>query len=117
MLGSDQGKSTHRLAGYTALIERYDLEVIPNWHRSLVTTSGVHRIDSSDGIIEEVYSPKYWPGDGLGDHLEFALKYDGTNLATLAALFQKAVEEELTEYVRSRPTGKYAGACGSSTSF
>jgi hypothetical protein len=108
MAEKDQDKSTYRLAGYAALIERYDLDVIPNWHRSLVTISGIHRIDSSRGVIEEVYPPKYWPGDTLGDHLEFALKYDGTNLAILSSLFQEAEEKDILEYVRSKPTGKYA---------
>jgi hypothetical protein len=65
-----------------------------------VTTSGIHRIDSNEGVIEEVYTARYWPGDSLGDHLEFALKYDGTNFAILGILFQKAGEEELLEYVR-----------------
>ena len=97
-----------RSAGYTALIERYDLEVVPNWHRSLVTTSGIHRSDSTAGVVEEVYPSKYWPGDGLGDHLEFALKYDGTNLAILAILFETAIREEFLAYLRSKPTGKYA---------
>ena len=108
MVEKDQDRSTCRLAGYAALIDRYGLDVIPNWHRSLVTTSGIHRISSSGGIVEEVYPPKYWPGDTLGDHLEFALKYDGTNLAILASLFQEVGEEEILEYVRSKPTGKYA---------
>ena len=108
MTENDQDRSTNRLAGYAALIERYDLDVIPNWHRSLVTTSGIHRIDSSGGVIEEVYSPKYWPGDTLGDHLEFALKYDGTNLTILARLFQEVTEEDFLEYARSKPTGKYS---------
>jgi hypothetical protein len=79
-----------------------------NWHRSLVTTSGIHRIDSNGDITEEVYPPKYWPGDTLGDHLEFALKYDGTNLAILASLFQEIKEKDILEYIRSKPTGKYA---------
>ncbi len=105
---NDQGNQTYRLAGYAALIERYGLDAIPNWHRSLVTTSGIHRTSSNAGVIEEVYAPKYWPGDRLGNHLEFALKYDGTNLTILAVLFQKMAEEELLEYVRSKPTGKYA---------
>jgi len=108
MAENNQDKSPHRLAGYAALIERYDLDVIPNWHRSLVTTSGIHRIDSSGGVIEEVYPPKYWPGDTLGDHLEFALKYDGTNLPILATLFREAGEQDILEYVYSKPTGKYA---------
>ncbi len=108
MVEKDQDKSIYRLAGYAELIERYNINVIPNWHKSLVIASGIHRIDSSEGVIEEIYPSKYWPGSTLGDHLEFALKYDGTNLAILASLFQKAVEKELLEYIKSKPTGKYA---------
>ena len=108
MIGNEQDKSMYRSAGYAALIERYDLDVMQNWHKSLVTRSGIHRIDSSGSIVEEVYPPKYWPGDTLGDHLEFALKYDGTNLAILSILFQKIEEESLLVHVRSKPTGKYA---------
>lgn len=105
---NDQDKSTHRLAGYAALIERYNLDVIPNWHRSCVATTGTHRIYSTGGVIVESYPSKYWPEETLGDHLEFALKYDGTNLAILASLFQKVAEQDFLEYVRSKPTGKYA---------
>ena len=108
MVKSEQDMSKCRLAGYASLIERYGLDVVPNWHRSFVATSGIHSLDSRDGVIEEVYPLKYWPGDTLGDHLEFALKYDGTNLAILACLFQKIVEEDLLEYIQSKPTGKYA---------
>lgn len=103
-----QEKATLRAAGYTALIDQYHLEVIPNWHRSLVTTSGIHRINSTGNIIEEVYPSKYWPGNTPGDHLEFALKYDGMNLAILADLFQVAAPEDFLSYVRSKPIGKYA---------
>lgn len=108
MAENDQDRSTNGLAGYAALIERYSLDVIPNWHRSFVATTGTHRIDSTGGVIEEVYPSKYWPGDTLGDHLEFALKYDGTNLAILAILFPEVKEKDILEYVRSKPTGKYA---------
>ncbi len=108
MVGNEHDQSIDRPAGYAALIERYDLDVIPNWHKSLVTTSGIHRIDSREGVVEEVYPSKYWPGERLCDHLEFALKYDGTNLAILSILFQKAGKEDLLQYVRSKPTGKYA---------
>jgi len=108
MADNDQGRPNCRLAGYAALIERYGLKVIPNGHRSLVASSGIHRIDSGGSVIEEIYPSKYWPGDTLGDHLEFALKYDGTNLAILVNLFQEATEGDVLEYVRSKPTGKYA---------
>ena len=108
MVENEQNTSKYRPAGYAALIEWYDLDVIPNWHKSLVTATGIHRIDSSESVIVEVYPSKYWPGDTLGDHLEFALKYDGTNLAILSILFQKAGEKDILEYIRTKPTGKYA---------
>jgi len=47
MAEKEQKETVLRPAGYAALIERYGLEVIPNRHRSLVTTSGIHRIDST----------------------------------------------------------------------
>ncbi|MFC1539895.1 Fic family protein [Gemmatimonadota bacterium] len=103
-----QEESALRPAGYTALLERYALEVIPNWHRSLVSTGSTHRIDSSDSKVEEIYPSRYWPGDTPGDHLEFALKYDGTNLAILARLFGVVPQDEFQAYVSSKPTGKYA---------
>jgi len=89
-------------------MERFGIEVIPNWHRSVVAITGTRRINSTGGVTVEVYPSKYWPGDTLGDHLEFALKYDGTNLAILASLFQEVAEGDFLEYVRSKPTGKYA---------
>ncbi len=97
-----------RLAGYAALLDSYNLEAIPNWHRSLVASTGTHRIRDEDGLKEETYPAKYWPGNSPGGQLEFALKYDGTNLAILATLFEVMPEEDLLEYIRSKPTGKYA---------
>ena len=101
-------ESRLRPAGYSMLIERYGLEIIPNWHRTFIATTTTHRVDSMGAVIREVYPAKYWPGDTLGDHLEFALKYDGTNLAILASLFEKIERDDFLAYVRSKPTGKYA---------
>ena len=44
----------------------------------------------------------------MGDHLEFALKYDGTNLEILACIFRKASPKEIVSYIQVRPLGKYA---------
>lgn len=104
----DKDMETYKHAGYAALIEMYDLDVIPNWHTSIVSDRGTRRIDSSGGVVREVYPSRYWPGDTLGDHLEFALKYDGTNPAILARVFQRAPENELLAFLRSKPIGKYA---------
>ncbi len=97
-----------RPAGYVELIARFQLDAMPNWHQSYVATGNTHRIDATAGWIEEVYPARYWPGDTLGDHLEFALKYDGTNLAILASVFKAAPLEEVQQYVASAPRGKYS---------
>jgi hypothetical protein len=95
-------------AGYYRLIKRLNLHVIPNWHESLVAPGNTKQIESTGGIIRETYAAKYWPGEGLGDHLEFALKYDGVNLAILASIFKISGQAEITACIESKPTGKYA---------
>lgn len=108
MIEQSRVSSNLRPAGYAELIRSYSLEVIPNWHHSMVAYSGTHTIDIVEGIVEEIYPVKYWPGEGMKDHLEFALKYDGVNLEILAALFDTIIEDELLQYITSKPTGKYA---------
>jgi len=100
--------SDPRPAGYLALARRYSLEVIANWHESFVATSGMHRVETNGAQARETYPPAYWPGEALGDHLEFALKYDGTNLAILSRLFDVIDQTEFTDYVQSKLTSKYA---------
>ena len=81
---------------------------MPNWHRSAVSTRGTHYTKIQDGFVDEVFRTQYWPGEEVGSQLEFALKYDGVNLALLAKIFEKVSTDELSEYIKSRPTGKYA---------
>ena len=98
-----------RLAGYAALVENYELDVIPHWHSSMVfDASGLRKTVEDGGSVDDFFPVSYWPGDRAVDHLEFALKYDGVNLGVLAGLFDKVPEDELLEYVKSKPTGKYA---------
>lgn len=108
MPDQEPGSAAPRPAGYAALVARYGLETIPNWHRSLVAHGNTRHMASVDGMVEETYPAAYWPGDSLGGHLEFALKYDGTNLGVLASLFAVAQAREIREYIESKPTGKYA---------
>lgn len=98
----------NRVAGYEFLIEKYRLSVFPNWHTSSVSPTGGLRSTIREGRVESVYPQSYWPGDGTGDHLEFALKYDGPNLGILSALFDAVAEDEITVWITSKPTGKYA---------
>jgi hypothetical protein len=96
-----------RAAGYEYLLKKYALAGMPNWHRSAVATTGTHYSKFHNGFVDEVFRTQYWPGEKVGDHLEFALKYDGVNLGLLGRIFEKTSQDELSEYIKSRPTGKY----------
>ncbi|MBU0993976.1 MAG: Fic family protein [Proteobacteria bacterium] len=97
-----------RPAGYAYLLAMYGLTAMPNWHISSVSGTGTHRSNIKDGTIVEVYPARYWPGDTVGDHLEFALKYDGVNLSLIKLIFKTVPESEIIDYIKSKPTGKYA---------
>lgn len=84
-----------------------DIESSPNWHSSGISSSSTHSSRISNGILEEIYPARYWPGEKICEHLEFALKYDGTDLNLLARIFEQISQEELTLFVKSKPTGKY----------
>jgi hypothetical protein len=98
----------NRLAGYAFLIQKYRLSVLPNWHTSSVSPTGALRSTIQEGQVESVYPQSYWPGDRTEDHLEFALKYDGVNMGILSTLFEAVTAGEITSWIISKPTGKYA---------
>ncbi|MDM8537974.1 Fic family protein [Desulfobacterales bacterium HSG17] len=97
-----------RPAGYAYLLEKLELIGMPHWHTSSVSSTGTHKSKVQDSAIEDIYPIRYWPGEKIGDHLEFALKYDGINLSLLTRIFEHSSQDELTEYIKSKPTGKYA---------
>lgn len=97
-----------RPAGYAYLLEIMGLTGMPHWHISYVSVSGTRSTEVQDGVTVDVYPKRYWPGDKVADHLEFLLKYDGVSLGLLARIFEKVSQDELTEFVKSTPTGKYA---------
>jgi Fic family protein len=97
-----------RPAGYAYLAEKLEFAGMPHWHASFVSATGAHRSKVHNGKIEDIYPIRYWPGENFGDHLEFALKYDGVNLGLLTRIFEHVSQKQLTEYIKSRPTGKYA---------
>jgi hypothetical protein len=94
-----------KLAGYSKLIQQYNLAVIPHWRQSAIGTGPGSRIS---GQVRELLPAAYEPREDLGSQLEFALKYDGINLLILSKLFAAVPQADLAAYVQSRPTGKYA---------
>lgn len=99
-----------RQAGYAFLTARFgfDQKVIPNWHTSFVSTGNLRHTRESGDAVMDTYPASYWPGDTVTAHLEFALKYDGTNVAILAAVFDHLAPDELLAYVRAKPLGKFS---------
>ena len=91
-------------AGYAALIDAYALQVpLP---RTLSATGEHHRITDEGGW--RIYTPRYAPEATLDDHLTFALKYEGLDLAVLKRLFLTTGAKPIEDIVKATPTGSYA---------
>ena len=86
--------------GYTALKRLYGLPDYPHHVVSYIVPSARRTVDN-----QEYYPPAYQPEETLAGHLEFALKYEGINLALLHALFQVVDGAELIAYIQGRPNG------------
>src|SRR5580692_3030030 len=68
---------------------------------------------SISGDVEQTYGPKYAPHvNSPLQHVEFAIKYDDLSLDFLKAVFDKTTIKEVTAYVESTITGKYARKIG-----
>ena len=91
-------------AGYSALIDAYDLSVpLP---RTLSAIGERHRVIEEGGW--RILTPRHAPHPTLEGHLTFALKYEGLDLAVLKRLFLTTGPTEIEALVRAKPTGSYA---------
>lgn len=101
--------------GYSHLVRRYGLPALPLDVEARVDSAIKGRELRRQG--EQMYllvEPKYQPDDTVQGHLQFALRYEGVNLQTLALLFDPvgapAVEakEALVQWLLARPGSRYA---------
>lgn len=91
-------------AGYAALIDAFELRVpLP---RTLTATGTRHRVTEQDGW--RIYTARHAPGATLEEHLTFALKYEGLDLAVLKRLFEATGARPIEALVTATPTGSYA---------
>ncbi|MBT5704894.1 MAG: Fic family protein [Verrucomicrobia bacterium] len=90
--------------GYGRLRERHSLKCLPNYVESVVSY-GTRHTHSESSIVRETYPKAYWPGEGDFAQLEFALKREGVHLQLLREMLPKLSAEDLTAFVRSKPTG------------
>jgi Fic family protein len=101
-----------RKAGSLWLVSHFNLSNVQLTHRSYIGTRDKIEV-ASDGIIDQTYGPKYAPKrDDVFDHIEFMLKYDDLNLDLLCLIFFRIEEQELTNYILERPTGRYSRRMG-----
>ena len=95
-------------AGYTFLIEKYELRVLEPLVRCFLVDSSVQSERTTPDGTEIMYPRWRHPLKSTWqDHLNFAIKYEGVNLEVLKAFFGKVPREEITQEVLSKPTGRY----------
>ncbi|BBK41391.1 cell division protein Fic [Allostella vacuolata] len=93
-----------RPAGYAALILAHGLRAPAPDELVAVGDRHTYRQDGRWRVL----TPRYWPGDGDLDHLAFALRHEGVDLAVLAALFRTLPPAMVERWVRDEPTGQHA---------
>lgn len=95
-------------AGYSALIKRFNLKVIPHFRESFIGTTKESFLENHTET--HVFPKKYLPKnpENVFSQLEFAFKYDGINPEILKALFVEIEESAITQFIRKFPTGKFS---------
>lgn len=95
--------------GYQALIEKYDLTVLPHYRQSYITLKGRGSTVIHHNYEKHIYPKTYaLKSDEALDHLEFALKHEGFHLGIIASLFKIVHSDDIKAYFLSQPTSKYA---------
>lgn len=94
-------------AGYSYIKKILNIDCPDNWHRSYIGTTNNNNSIRKNGYTETTFRASYEPANSICAHLEFALKYDGTNFMILSQIFEKISEQELIHYIQSKRTGKY----------
>lgn len=87
------------LAGYSALIDRYDLQLPLPPHLAAV---GIRRNPASSDSWRVITNRQRAP-EGLGGHLDFALRHEGVNLSVLSTLFRAVPKKELEDWISATP--------------
>ncbi len=103
------------MLGYRFCLASFGLD---QWPLRVESKLGQHRARELDGdnrltqIFPSVYAPAEDTPIPLFDHLEFALRYEGVDLAALAAIFAQLEPTQVLEWIKLRPNGKYARRLG-----
>ncbi|MGC1480515.1 MAG: Fic family protein, partial [Chthoniobacterales bacterium] len=86
----------------------YGLKVMPHWKESRVLRRGARRTIEKDGRVLEYLNAAQHPGEDVFSQIDFALRREGLHLELLRKLLPMLELSDVTEYVRSKPTGRYS---------
>ena len=92
-----------RLAGWAWLVQSFGVQA-PVRRPSAVSDQYVKASSRKAGEWT-IYDKRYWPGEGFGDHLGFALRHEDLDLLVLKRIFDVVPQNTLAAFVRSAPTG------------
>lgn len=94
-----------RLAGWAWLVQNFGVRA-PVRHPSVVSNRHV-KASSREAGDWTIYDKRYWPGEGFGDHLGFALRNENLDLLVLKRIFDVVPQDTVAAFVRSAPTGAH----------
>lgn len=96
--------------GYKKLTELFKLKAIAHFRWSYASPKWEKREHhfKDQNLTVYIYPHSYQLSDNVFEHLEFALKHEGINLYILKKVLAEITLSEITAYIVSRPTGKYA---------
>lgn len=94
-------------AGYAHLVKKYGVRAPALLHASWIDDISIRRSKIVGSTVEETFPRSYDPGDSDTEHLIFALKYDGLDLAVLVLLFRSVDREDLERHIEALPGSKY----------
>jgi hypothetical protein len=96
-------------AGYALLLERHTISFPPLRRKSLFRSdSAARRLEPAEGdVAVESFPASFHRGDDDYDHLVFALKYDGIELAALRRIFLATDPAALARRIAETPTSKH----------
>ncbi len=92
-----------QLAGWAWLAQSFGVQA-PVRRPSAVSDQHVKASSRKAGEWT-IYDKRYWPGEGFGDHLGFALRHENLDLLVLKRIFDVVPQNTLAAFVRNAPTG------------
>lgn len=92
-----------KLAGWALLAQTFAIPA-PVRRPSCVSEQHVRGSHREEGAWN-VFDKRYWPGDTVAEHLNFALRHEPIDLLILKRVFEAAPKGEIEALVRAIPTG------------